>query len=385
MIRLCQLRLCRSLSTYARDVTWKNFDRNTFDNFNQRRLIRNKTIDNDRRSSVLHQQITQLLKTSSVQQFVRTLNQTKHDEPISSTINIEQFIDILFVAYEHQFTLNHLVHRLIESTSSTNIHLSLTSFVELVFLLVLHQQKYYDQQTKTKNQTLEVFLRRLEFQFTNEHVRCLTQVDLSLLCSAMYRLHIPLCNRSLLQHISQQIIDDETNKCLSAVDKQNLIKILILSNYTRVDIAQALVNRFNRSYEDNRKEINFNSLSHEIVRMTMRIGNYCLLTRFYSSTFFVHSQQIIEFESKSSMPIYRAKDIIQLVNASIIMGYTRTIQSNYLHLIDVYDRQKQFENKPDRLVDLLAPLAMIDCFPEKLLDELFTREYLRQLTGKSIA
>jgi hypothetical protein len=197
----------------------------------------------------------------------------------------------------------------------------------------------------------------------------------------MYRLQIPIKNLDLLQSIGQCLINDEMNKSLSAVDKQNLVKILTLSNYGRIDIAESLANRFNQSFEQHLHS-NLTSFSYEIVRMTMRIGIYFSLFHFYSQRFFVNCLKLIELESNSTKPSYRAKDIIQIMNTLIYMGYTRKINSKYLDLIDLYDRMNQFDQKPERLVDLLTPLAMIDYFPDELLKKLFSEENLHQLTGR---
>jgi hypothetical protein len=55
-----------------------------------------------------------------------------------------------------------------------------------------------------------------------------------------------------------------------------------------------------------------------------------------------------------------------------------------MNLIYIYNQMNQFEQKPERLVDVLAPLASIDYFPEDLLKKLFTNENLNQLTGMRI-
>ncbi|CAF4913701.1 unnamed protein product, partial [Rotaria sp. Silwood2] len=127
---------------------------------------------------------------------------------------------------------------------------------------------------------------------------------------------------------------------------QNFIKILTLSNYGKITIAQSLANRFNQSFEQ-------------------------------------HIQSnLSSFKSNSSTPLYRAKDIIQIMNTLIYMGYVRKQNVKYLDLIHTYHQMNQFDKKSERLVDLLAPLAIINCFPENLLQELFTKENLNQLIGK---
>jgi hypothetical protein len=197
----------------------------------------------------------------------------------------------------------------------------------------------------------------------------------------MYRLQISLKNIYLLEHIAQYLINDQNKKNLSAVDKQNFIKILTLSNYIRIDIAEGLINRFNQSFEQH-IQLNLNQFSYEIVRMTMRIGIYFVMFRFYSKEFFENCLKLIELESNSSLPVYRAKDIIQIMNTLIYMGYVRKYNLKYLNLIRIYEQMNQFDQKPDRLVDVLAPLATIGYFPENLLEKVFTKDNLNQLTGR---
>ena len=303
----------------------------------------------------------------------------------SRALTSDDLIHLLFFAYQHQLKLDLLTKRLIECIPSDDTPLLSSSFVELLHLLVLHQQKHYDSHTKLPNRTLVDFLHRLENHLTKEQIAQFSISDLSLLSTAMYRLQIPLSNTQLLGQIGQQLVADEKSRCLSAVDKQNLIKILTLSNYQRAEIADALANRFNQSFEDRHRQATLQSFSYEIVRMTMRISGYFSLMRFYSSRFFVNCLKLIGSESNSFTLSYRAKDIIQIMNTLITMGHVRRIETKYLHLIENYHRQKQFDQKPERLVDLLTPLAMIDYFPEKLLEELFTTENLNRLTGKAKA
>ncbi|CAF1363129.1 unnamed protein product [Rotaria sordida] len=85
----------------------------------------------------------------------------------------------------------------------------------------------------------------------------------------MCRLQISLKNINLLDYITQYLINDEKEKIFSAVDKQNFIKILTLSNYGKINIAQSLANRFNQSFEQH-IQLNLYSFSYEIVRMTCR-------------------------------------------------------------------------------------------------------------------
>ncbi|CAF3460263.1 unnamed protein product, partial [Rotaria sp. Silwood2] len=127
---------------------------------------------------------------------------------------------------------------------------------------------------------------------------------------------------------------------------------------------------------------NLSSFSYEIVRMTMRIGIYFSMLHFYTNEFFKNCLKLIELESNSSTPLYRAKDIIQIMNTLIYMGYVRKQNVKYLDLIHTYHQMNQFDKKSERLVDVLAPLAIINCFPENLLQELFTKENLNQLIGK---
>jgi hypothetical protein len=114
----------------------------------------------------------------------------------------------------------------------------------------------------------------------------------------------------------------------------------------------------------------------------MRIGIYFSIFHFYSQRFFENCLKLIEFESNSSSPNYRAKDMIQIMNTLIYMGYIRKTNVKYMNLIYTYHQMKQFDQNPERLVDALAPLAMIGHFPEDLLNELFTKENLNQLNGR---
>lgn len=383
MFRYSFVRLClsRYFSTDQRSLL-KNFDQKVFDGFHQRRLER---FAGDREEMITHLQtrVESLLRTSSAIQYLKQCNTKSTVKQFSRAMTTDDLIHLLVFAYQHQLKLDLLTKRLIECTSSDDTPLSSSSFVELCHLLVLHQQKHYDSQTKLPNRTLVDFLNRLESHLTNEQIAQFSISELSLLSTAMYRLQIPLSNAQLLHQIGQHLVADEESKCLSAVDKQNLIKILTLSNYRRAEIADALANRFNQSFEDKHRQATLQSFSYEIVRMTMRISSYFSLMRFYSSRFFVNCLKLIESESNSVTPSYRAKDIIQIMNVLITMGHVRRIDTKYLHLIENYHRQKQFDQKPERLVDLLTPLAMIGYFPEKLLEELFTTENLNRLTGKA--
>jgi len=357
----------------------KNFDQKTFDYFYTRRLElfhgNQEQMSNDIRTN-----IESILKTSSIINYLKNLNTKNQMKFFSQTISIEQFNDILFFAYEHQIKLDLLIKRLIECISPINKPYHSNFFLELINLLVLHQQKYYDHQTKTPNKILQKLINHLELNLTKDQIKSYSLSDLSLLSSAMYRLQISLKNIHLLESIAQYLINDEKNKSLSAVDKQNFIKILTLSNYGRINIAEALANRFNQSFEQH-IQLNLTSFSYEIVRMTMRIGIYFSLFHFYSYQFFKNCFQLIELESNSLTPSYRAKDIIQIMNTLIYMGYIRKTNSKYLDLIYMYNQINQFDHKPERLVDVLAPLASIDEFPEDLLKKLFTNENLNQLTG----
>ncbi|CAF4272251.1 unnamed protein product [Rotaria magnacalcarata] len=62
------------------------------------------------------------------------------------------------------------------------------------------------------------------------------------------------------------------------------------------------------------------------------------------------------------------------------MGYIRKASLKYLDLIRAHQQMNQFNDKSERLADVLAPLAMINCFPEDLLEQLFTNENLNRLT-----
>ena len=369
----------RSFSTDQRSL-WKNFDQKVFEGFYQRRLER---FAGDRVQLITHlrSRAESLLKTSSAIQYLKHCNTPTTMNQFSQRLSTDELIHLLFFAYQHQVKLDLLTKRLIECVSSADTSLSSSSFVELLHLLVLHQQKHYDSQTKLPNRSLTDFLHRLESNLTKEQITQFSISELSLLSTAMYRLQIPVSNDQLLHQIGQRLIADESSKCLSAVDKQNLIKILTLSNYRRAEIADALANRFNQSFEEQHRQASLRSFSSEIVRMTMRISHYFSLMRFYSPRFFANCTKLIESESKSVTPSYRAKDIIQIMNTLINMGYVRRIDSPYLHLIDSYQEMKQFDQRPERLVDLLTPLAMIGYFPETFLAQLFTAENLNRLTG----
>jgi hypothetical protein len=359
----------------------KNFDKKTFEYFTSRRLELFNG-NKEQMNSQIRTNLERLLQTSSVLRYLTNFNSKNLTKDFKQIISIEQLTDILFFAYEHNLKLDRFTKRLIECVSPVITKtFSSNLYLELINLLVLHQQKHYDHQTKNPNEILLKFIHHLEFNIPIEE---LSLTDLSLLSSAMYRLHIPIKNPDLLDSIGQHLINDEIKKSLSAVDKQNLIKILTLSNYGRMEIAEALVNRFNQSFEQHLQS-NLTSFSYEIVRMTMRIAIYFSSFHFYSQRFFSNCLKLIELESNSNEPFYRAKDIIQIMNTLIYMGHTRKINSKYLDLIDTYDRMNQFDGKPERLVDVLAPMTMIDYFPDELLKKLFTKENLQQLTGKSFS
>ncbi|CAF3188265.1 unnamed protein product [Rotaria socialis] len=368
----------RYLSNQNRSIV-KNFDKKLFDYFYACRL---KEFNNNREqmSDHIRTHIESILKTSSALNYLISLNSTNQQQLLSLTISIEQLRDILFFAYEHNIKLNLIVKHLIQCVSSNANHkLDSNLFIELMNLLVLHQQKYYDITTKDPNEILQKFINHLELSLTKDQIKTISLTDLSLLCSAMYRLQISLKNVNLLDYIAQYLIDDEKKKSLSAVDKQNFIKMLTLSNYGEKTVAESLANRFNQSFEQHMRP-NLHLLSYEIVRMTMRIGIYFSMFRFYSDRFFENCWKLIELESNSSMPSYRAKDIIQIMNTLIYMGYIRKTSLKYLDLIRTHQQMNQFNDKSERLVDVLAPLAMINCFPEDLLEQLFTKENLNRLT-----
>ena len=359
----------------------KNFDRKTFDYLTTRRLKKFNG-NKEQLSARIHTNLQNLFQTTSVLNYLTKFNfMNSSIEQFSQTISIEQLNDILFFAYEHSLQLDLFTKRLLERVSPIEKSISFDLYLEFINLLVLHQQKRYDQQTKLSNQILQKLIYHLELTLTKDQIQTIPLSELSLLCSAMYRLQLPLKNADLLRSIGEHLIEDELKKSLSAVDKQNFLKILSLSNYGRRRIAEALVNRFNHSFEQHLQN-HLTSFSLEIVRMTMRIAQYLSLVHFYSERFFDNCIKLIELESSSTQPSYRAKDIIQIMNTLIFFGYTRTINEKYMHLIEIYNRTNQFEEKPERLIDVLAPLASIDYFPEYLLTKLFTGENLRQLTGR---
>ena len=369
----------RSLSINHR-VLIKNFDRKTFEYLNARRL-KNFNGNHEQMSAHIRSNLQRLFQTTSLVNYLTHSNSKPQLKDFSEKISIEQLNDILFFAYEHTLKLDLFTKHLLECVSLTDTPISVSLYLELINLLVLHQQKHYDQQTKSPNRILENLIYRIESNLTKDQIQNFSLSDLSLLCSGMYRLQLPLKNVHLLESIGGYLIDDEEKSSLSAVDKQNFLKILSLSDYRRSRIAQALVNRFNQSF-DQHFQTNLTSFSLEIVRMTMRIALYLSSLHFYSERFFENCIKLIELESSSSQPSYRAKDIIQIMNTLIFMGYTRTVNDKYLNLIDTYDRMNQFEDQPERLVDVLASLTSIDHFPEYLLKKLFTRENLLQLTGR---
>ncbi|UJR21890.1 hypothetical protein I4U23_024962 [Adineta vaga] len=365
---------CSFLYSHFSNNRLKNFDQNTFDYFYTRRL---KFFNDNHKqmSDHLHTQLKSLLKTSSIHNHLIHLNSTKH---FSENLTIEQLNDILFYAYKHQIKLDLLTKRLIECLNPIEKNSSSNLFIEFVNLLVLHQQKYYDYQTKAPNKTLDKLLQTFEFNLTKDQIKNISLSDLSLLCSAMYRLQISLKNHQLLESIGEYLIEDEKKKNLSAVDKQNFIKIITLSNYGKIEIANALANRFNQSFEQHLQS-NLNSFSYEIVRMTMRIGFYFSMIRFYSERFFQNCLKLIELEAKISAPSYRVKDIVQIMNTLIFMGYVKTCDRNYMNLIDRYDQIKHFEEKPERLLDVIPSLAIVEHFPDNLLEKLYTKDNLNRL------
>jgi hypothetical protein len=332
-------------------------------------------------SNHIRTHIESIFQTSSIIDYLINFNSKTSTKHFSHTLTIEQLNDILFFAYEHNIKLDFLTKHLIECVLPINKKFPSNVFIELINLFVLHQQKHYDYQTKSPNKILKNFVNDLELNLTKDEINHFSLSDLSFLCSAMYRLQISLTNTDLLEYIGHYLINDEKKKSLSAVDKQNLIKILTLSNYGTIDIANALANRFNQSFEQHIQS-NLNTFSYEIVRMTMRIGIYFVMFQFYSKEFFENCLKLIELESNSLLPFYRAKDIIQIMNTLIYMGYVRKYNLKYLNLIHIYEQMNQFDQKPDRLVDVLAPLATIGYFTENLLEKLFTKDNLNQMTGR---
>lgn len=344
-----------------------NFDEKIFGYLTTRRFDNQKPMKTD---------LEKLFQTSSILSYLQTLNSNNDFHRFSRSISFEQLINILFFAYQHQLKLNHrLTKYFIECVQPKPSSISTNFYFEFVQLLVLHQQKYYDSKTKLPNKILEQFLHHLEDSLTSQQIQTFSLNDLSLLASAMFRLQLPIRNIRLLEHLEYYLIEDEQSKSLSAVDKQNFVKILTLSNCGKIDIARALANRFNQSFIPQTTPLNY-----EIVRMTMRIALYFQTFRFYSEKFFENCHKLIQSESNANQLSYRGKDIIQIMNTLITMGYLRKIDSKYMNLIEFYTRTNQIDSKPERLVDILAPLALIDCFPQDLLNKLFTKDNLRQLT-----
>ena len=145
----------------------KNFERKTFDYFYTRRL---KFFNGNQQqmSNHLHSQLQSLLRTSAINNQLIHLNSTKD---FTENLSIEQLNDLLFFAYEHQIKLDLLTKRLIECVDPTHTQPSPHLFIELVNLLVLHQQKYYDYETKVPNKTLENFLQTFELNLTIEQIK----------------------------------------------------------------------------------------------------------------------------------------------------------------------------------------------------------------------
>ncbi len=376
----CLSSLFSRYSTHNNRLLLKNFDSKTFDYFYSRRLELFNG-NKDQMSNHIRTHIESIFQTSSIIDYLINFNSKTSTKHFSHTLTIEQLNDILFFAYEHNIKLDFLTKHLIECVLPINKKFPSNVFIELINLFVLHQQKHYDYQTKSPNKILKNFVNDLELNLTKDEINHFSLSDLSFLCSAMYRLQISLTNTDLLEYIGHYLINDEKKKSLSAVDKQNLIKILTLSNYGTIDIANALANRFNQSFEQHIQS-NLNTFSYEIVRMTMRIGIYFVMFQFYSKEFFENCLKLIELESNSLLPFYRAKDIIQIMNTLIYMGYVRKYNLKYLNLIHIYEQMNQFDQKPDRLVDVLAPLATIGYFTENLLEKLFTKDNLNQMTGR---
>lgn len=364
----------RYLSNNNRSVV-KNFDKKTFDYIYKRRL---ESFNNNKEQMInaIRTNIESIVKTSSITNYLMNLNTKTQHEFFSKSISIEQLRDLLFFAYEHNIKLNFIS----KLSLKPNDNFDPNSFIELINLFVLHQQKYYDIKTKNPNEILQNLINQYELNLTNDQIKSISLNELSLLCSAMYRLHLSLKNINLLTYIAQHLIDDEKKPFLSAVDKQNFIKILTLSNYVNVNVAESLANRFNQSFEKHLQS-NLHKFSYEIVRMTMRIGIYFSTFRFHSNRFFGNCLKLIELESNSANPLYRAKDIILIMNTLIYMGYVRKINVKYVDLIHIYHQMNQFDKQPERLLDVLSPLAMINYFPEDLLKELFTKENLNRLIG----
>lgn len=365
MIRSSFYQFYRCLSQTSTKSIRKSFDEKLFENFYQRRFPSTSNIENQ------------------LEKFSKTFLHRFNENPtlMKTTLHFDQLIDLLYFTYKNRISFERSIPLLIENVVEPR-KISANLFIELVHLLVLHQQKYFHPQTKKPNEILIRFLRQIENQFDDEEILRLSINDLSLLSSMMYRLQMPLMNKQILEHLSTHLIEDEEKKFLSAVDKQNFLKILTLSNSTRMDVAKSLINRFNQSFDEQREnEKNLKSFSYEIVRMMMRIGNYLSNFHYFSSSFFDNCAKLIDDESQSSSSSYRPKDIVQIMNTLIQMGSVRHVPHGYLKLIENYRQSKQFDDKPERLLDVLYPLAMIDACPPNFLDELFRRENLDRLTG----
>ncbi|CAF4913155.1 unnamed protein product, partial [Rotaria sp. Silwood2] len=153
-------------------------------------------------SNHIRTHIESVLKTSSIINYLINLNSINQYKQFSQKISIEQLNDILFFAYEHNIKLNLLTKHLIQCVSSINNNFHSNLFIELINLFVLHQQKYYDIQTKIPNEILQKFINHLELNLTNDQIKIISLFDLNLLCSAMYRLQISLKNQNLLKYIA---------------------------------------------------------------------------------------------------------------------------------------------------------------------------------------
>lgn len=347
----------------------KDFDREIFRKFEKTR--------DDRFNVELRKELEKIFSSSSPIETLRDLNSNPSKcRTLKIDLSVEEFKKILYFSYKNNLRLDGLTKFLIDQISMFDEKsVRLTDFVELLHLLVVHRENLYDKKTKNVNKKLDKVLTKLEENLPVEEIDRISVEQLGLISSSMYRLQVPMKNRFLLEKIRIFLSDDRTKKNLSALDKQNFVKIVSASNYKTMEIGRALVERFIDSF-DERQE---NRLSPEIVRLAMRIAVYLFEIRFYSPQFFETVFRIVDKTENSEF--YRGKDLLTLIQISIQIGFVQQIRPSIVELIENYDRNRQFDGQIERLVDLLQPLAMIEYFPTDLIRRVFVQQNLQRFKG----
>ncbi|CAF1548455.1 unnamed protein product, partial [Didymodactylos carnosus] len=165
--------------------------------------------------------------------------------------------------------------------------------------------------------------------------------------------------------------------------------------YSDARISETLSSRFNDSYEQHSLHSD-HALHTDVVILAMRLGLYLSSFNYWSSRFYKNCFQLIEYEAvrlkqksfslTSNEQQYRSKDMIKIMNTLINIGYcyyksinNEQYYKHYLDLIELYSKSDYFKVKPDRLVNVLAPMAEIGLFPKYLLQYIFNNDVLSTL------